>query len=344
MDLAIDEDVNVPLGKTLIPTYLCPSANHVYGLEKAPHSLPLADPTMQFAVIDYNGMNGTEQLFAGGDRPCWTTAALPNASNCRLASFTDGTAQTIDVVETVKFGRGLWIHGRPHYNQAACAINSLDGFNDPNSLFPDGSNLPVSNRGPGKGIAGTWGISSSHPGGANTLFVDGSVHFLGNSVSAETLAALITRDGGEPIDGRRFDGKLPEAGRPTISNEGQSCQQNLPEQTLCATAAPARRSGMLAIASALAVGSPPVGQPPVGTVALPVPDNTANAFQTSLRYDASGEPLRLGRADGLGANRRHGQLPEHRLGDGREPSRCGTDQLLPRWTNPAAEQRRRRHF
>ncbi len=173
------------------------------GWRRRPHSLPLADPAMQFAVIDYNGMNGTEQLFAGG------TAMLDHGSFAerqplQLASFTDGTAQTIDVVETVKFGRGLWIHGRPHYNQAACAINSADGFNDPNSLFPDGSNLPVSNRGPGKGLAGTWGISSSHPGGANVLFVDGSVHFLGNSVSAETLAALITRDGGEPIDGSAF--------------------------------------------------------------------------------------------------------------------------------------------
>ena len=64
MDLAIDEDVNIALGKTNIPTYLCPSSSHVYGLQKAPHSLPLADPSMQFAVIDYNGMNGADQLFA----------------------------------------------------------------------------------------------------------------------------------------------------------------------------------------------------------------------------------------------------------------------------------------
>ena len=63
MDLAIDEDVNVALGKTIIPMYLCPSSNHVYGLQKAPHSLPLADPSMQFAVIDYNGLNGANRLF-----------------------------------------------------------------------------------------------------------------------------------------------------------------------------------------------------------------------------------------------------------------------------------------
>ncbi len=199
LDSAIDADVNVTLGKTIVPTYLCPSSNHVYGLEKAPHSLPLADPSMTFAVIDYNGMNGADPLFAGAPQ-LQDHGGFAERQKLRIGDFVDGTSQTIHVVETVNFGRGVWIHGRPHYNQAACAINTLDGYNAPNSVCPDGSNLPVTNRGPGKGIAGTWGISSSHPGGANTLFVDGSVHFLTNSLSAETLTALITRDGGEAID------------------------------------------------------------------------------------------------------------------------------------------------
>ena len=206
MDLAIDEDVNVALGKTMIPTYICPSSNHIYGLQKAPHSLPLADPSMQFAVIDYNGMNGANQLFPGapGAGQLQDHGGFAERQQLRIANFVDGASETIHVVETVNFGRGLWTHGRPHYNQAASAVNSLDGYNAPNSVCPDGSNLPVTNRGPGKGIAGTWGISSSHPGGANTLFVDGSVHFLTNSLSAETLTALITRDGGEVIDGSSF--------------------------------------------------------------------------------------------------------------------------------------------
>jgi prepilin-type processing-associated H-X9-DG protein len=206
MDLAIDEDVNVALGQTIVPTYLCPSCNHVYGLEKAPHSLPLADPSMQFAVIDYNGMNGAQQLFAAAPPVSQLEdhGGFAERKQLRIIDFPDGTSHTIHVVETVNFGRGVWIHGRPLYNQAACAINSLDGYNAPNSVYPDGSNLPVTDRGPGKGIAGTWGISSCHPGGANTLFVDGSVYFLTNSVSAQTLTALITRDGGEAIDGSSY--------------------------------------------------------------------------------------------------------------------------------------------
>jgi prepilin-type N-terminal cleavage/methylation domain-containing protein/prepilin-type processing-associated H-X9-DG protein len=206
MDLAIDEDVNVALGKTLIATYLCPSADHVYGLEKAPHSLPLADPTMQFAVIDYNGMNGSYPLYADApdDSQLQDHGGFAERRQLRAANFTDGASQTIHVVETLKFGRGVWIHGRPHYNQAAVAINSLDVYNAPNSLCPDGTNLPLSNRGPGKGVAGTWGISSSHPSGANAIFVDGSVHFLKDSLSAETLTALITRDGSDAVDGSAY--------------------------------------------------------------------------------------------------------------------------------------------
>jgi prepilin-type N-terminal cleavage/methylation domain-containing protein/prepilin-type processing-associated H-X9-DG protein len=207
MNSAIDEGVNVALGKTIIVVYICPSSKHTYGLQKAPHSEPLADRNMQFAVTDYNGLNGSNRLFA----------AAPSASGLQnhggfaerqqlsMIDFVDGTSHTIDVVETVNFGRGVWIHGRPHYNQAAYTINTLNGYNNvPNTVYPDGLSPLAANRGPGKGVGGTWGISSNHPGGANALFVDGSVHFLNNSLSAVILTALATRDGAEMVDETAF--------------------------------------------------------------------------------------------------------------------------------------------
>jgi prepilin-type processing-associated H-X9-DG protein len=42
-------------------------------------------------------------------------------------------------------------------------------------------------------------IYSEHPGGANVLFCDGSVHFLPDSLDVNVLYALATRDQGEPI-------------------------------------------------------------------------------------------------------------------------------------------------
>jgi prepilin-type processing-associated H-X9-DG protein len=43
------------------------------------------------------------------------------------------------------------------------------------------------------------GPSSNHPGGVNVAFMDGSVHFIKNSVSQQTWWALATMAGGEVI-------------------------------------------------------------------------------------------------------------------------------------------------
>ncbi|MBA4063710.1 MAG: hypothetical protein C0501_08355 [Isosphaera sp.] len=204
MDAAIDDGPNRTAGQTPVAAYLCPSAKHAYGLKKAPHSLPLADPTLELAVTDYNGLNGAMRLYpaAPPGAQLQDRGGFAERQPLRVTDFTDGTSQTIDVVETVNFGRGVWVHGRPHYNQAAYAVNSANGFdNTPGTVFPDGSNLPVANRGPGRGAAGTWGMSSDHPGGANALFVDGSVRFLPNSLPPQTLTAFATRDGGEVAPG-----------------------------------------------------------------------------------------------------------------------------------------------
>lgn len=44
-----------------------------------------------------------------------------------------------------------------------------------------------------------WGRSSHHPGGANVLLADGSVHFLKDSTNRPTIWALGTRAQGEVI-------------------------------------------------------------------------------------------------------------------------------------------------
>ncbi len=50
----------------------------------------------------------------------------------------------------------------------------------------------------------SWGIYAFHTGGANALFVDGSVQFLAVGLDRDVFAALVTRAGGEIIDGRSF--------------------------------------------------------------------------------------------------------------------------------------------
>jgi prepilin-type N-terminal cleavage/methylation domain-containing protein/prepilin-type processing-associated H-X9-DG protein len=47
-------------------------------------------------------------------------------------------------------------------------------------------------------------IYSFHTGGANIAFADGSVHFVNESISIVTLAALVTKAGGEVIDSSSY--------------------------------------------------------------------------------------------------------------------------------------------
>jgi prepilin-type processing-associated H-X9-DG protein len=47
-------------------------------------------------------------------------------------------------------------------------------------------------------------IFSWHPGGANALFADGSVHFLNELITAPLVAALVTRAGGEVVSGGSY--------------------------------------------------------------------------------------------------------------------------------------------
>ena len=47
-------------------------------------------------------------------------------------------------------------------------------------------------------------VYSFHPGGANAVFADGSVHFLQASIDVRILARLVTRAGGEGVSGSDF--------------------------------------------------------------------------------------------------------------------------------------------
>jgi prepilin-type processing-associated H-X9-DG protein len=69
-----------------------------------------------------------------------------------------------------------------------CALNCANG--EVETTYPD----------PYFGVNGNGDIYAFHSGGANFLFGDGSVHFIGQHVSIRILGALVTRGGGETID------------------------------------------------------------------------------------------------------------------------------------------------
>jgi prepilin-type processing-associated H-X9-DG protein len=68
---------------------------------------------------------------------------------------------------------------------------------------PPNSNYPGCNQSTGSGNAlsqdGSYPMTSWHPGGANVLMCDGSVHFLKNSTNQQTVWALGSRNQGEVL-------------------------------------------------------------------------------------------------------------------------------------------------
>lgn len=97
----------------------------------------------------------------------------PNTSSCRLSQITDGTTNTIAVVEVT----GLNIPWtKPQDLDFATMTMQV--------------NAPTGN-----------GPSSQHPAGALALWVDGSVPILKNNMTAEALRARFTKAGGEKLTG-----------------------------------------------------------------------------------------------------------------------------------------------
>jgi len=115
----------------------------------------------------------------------------------RLQDITDGTSYTILLTEDA--GRPqLWWAGKPVPDKTTLGGAwgaPVSGF------YVQGSNYDGT---------GPWGrcainctndheVYSFHPGGANAVFADGSVHFLKADMSIQVLAALATRAGGEVV-------------------------------------------------------------------------------------------------------------------------------------------------
>jgi hypothetical protein len=88
------------------------------------------------------------------------------------ADVRDGLSNTLIVAEDTEWPDGQWINGRNLFDQAF-AINAAPPFEND--------------------------IRSHHPGGAHAVLADGSIRFLHESMDLQLLAALCTRDGGEPV-------------------------------------------------------------------------------------------------------------------------------------------------
>lgn len=118
---------------------------------------------------DYGGIYG--ERITGPNNPPKGTMLYDQA--VRSIDIRDGLSNTLMVAEDTAWPDGQWINGRNIFDQAF-AINASPAFEND--------------------------IRSHHPGGANTVFANGTVRFLEETIALPILASLCTRAGGEAIE------------------------------------------------------------------------------------------------------------------------------------------------
>ena len=116
-----------------------------------------------------------------------------------INGITDGTSNTIMAGEMLPYqdaDSNFWcFNGCTAGTTIPINWNSNTVPSTANGCFQNWWDSPVGCR----YNSDSKGFKSEHPGGANFLFADGSVHFLKQSISMGTYCALASRNGGEVI-------------------------------------------------------------------------------------------------------------------------------------------------
>jgi len=199
-------------GGTQISIYACPSAPTRYA-DYSPYFVSLGLPNlgpMNLGITDYNAIRGLNGSFISNCAPATIVTGDSGMFGSKgqqltLVQITDGTSNTIMVAETA--GRQqVYFMGKPimpnNPGSSGWQLNAAwADYNVSYNLVGYGS-VPS----PGSGCnavnaANYESMYSFHIGGVNVARGDASVAFLQNSVAPTTIAALVTRAGGEVVPG-----------------------------------------------------------------------------------------------------------------------------------------------
>nr|WP_261361671.1 DUF1559 domain-containing protein [Aeoliella straminimaris] len=197
---------NIPATSQIISTYLCPSASTL-----EPHRSPGGfiqglggQPGEGLGCIDYLGISGPDKKKPNpvtgvdygpqrgillGTKGLEKEDILIEPPSVTTAKITDGLSNTLMVAECT--GRGADVNSQGE-------IKGLTG------AWALGGNIThikkgVNDEEPPK----VWEderVFSDHPGGANSLAADGSVHFLTDDMEPQVLRSYCSRNGEEIVE------------------------------------------------------------------------------------------------------------------------------------------------
>jgi prepilin-type N-terminal cleavage/methylation domain-containing protein/prepilin-type processing-associated H-X9-DG protein len=213
-----------------IPTYVCPSDPNVALSTANPPTYPT---TYAAGACDWFDENIQTAQFGNGAFP---GVSWPESRGVRLADIADGTSMTVGFAEVKALGPrldrpggfpsppppptspdeiaplgGSFSKNGAHFSWASglAQCYSLSFLFAPNTFVPytnplDGQTYDVDWGGGTAMVYLAYTARSYHAGGVNTAFVDGSVHFIANTIPQATWRALGTRNGGEAVSGSDF--------------------------------------------------------------------------------------------------------------------------------------------
>ena len=189
---------NLAAIRETIPAYLCPSTSKTDGARTGDVIIDLNDEVgLDLGCTDYMGISGpgTSQINPATNdnytkqqgmlisiKDLKNEARLTEPPAVTFGNLSDGSSNTLMVTECTGRGtekedddpNGSWISGKnvTHLNKTVNGDSAKDSWND--EL-----------------------VYSEHSGGANSVFADGSVRYLTDDMTEESLMAVCSRNGGE---------------------------------------------------------------------------------------------------------------------------------------------------
>lgn len=214
--LDIHDPKNLPAVGTSVSIYVCPSASRIQKTRGPDNHIRMSpgDPLGVgqqdgggMACTDYSGIDGplkdtlknpTSGLLYTAHRGVLlriddSDATSLESHRVRISEIFDGTSKTVLVAESTGRGAspdpvdtGKW-HDRGAWAEGANLLWIAHQVNY----------LPANDN--GTGVTDGREIFSDHPGGAQVVMCDNSLHFLNEETDPQLVAALTTRDGRESV-------------------------------------------------------------------------------------------------------------------------------------------------
>lgn len=173
------DKVNEPVRNHMISIFLCPSDPGAYGSAYATDGA-------QFALTSYAGCHNGDEAAIDAEN----NGMLYLNSSTQFRDVKDGSSYTILAGESaVSKGHLGWVSGTRSTLRNTSSLTSIRW--DPQ---PAAASVPASDS------LEVGGFGSHHTGGAQFVFVDGSMHFLSQNIDVSVFKALGNRNDGMLID------------------------------------------------------------------------------------------------------------------------------------------------